>query len=252
MTSSEQYADMASQLRRMADQSADLWKQGAAALTKQAETLSQLPPIDPAAGLSRYFELLHQAVEVNRELAGSWAAAVTSMSDAFAASAPVAAAGSNATSEADAAAPKADAAASAADAAASETNAAGSEPDAAEAAVEVAEQAAAVQQVAAEQAVVVEQESVAPESVAKESVAKESVAEQDSVAEQGSGATPKPKAPRAAARDARVKAKAPYEGKTKAQLSGMLVDRGLPKSGTLAELINRLVADDEHTASAGS
>lgn len=79
MTSAEQYTAVASQLRAAAEKAANLWKQGAATLTEQADALAKLPGVDPAAGVQRYFELLQQAVDVNRELATKWAAAVNSM-----------------------------------------------------------------------------------------------------------------------------------------------------------------------------
>ena len=51
-------------------------------------------------------------------------------------------------------------------------------------------------------------------------------------------------AERAAARDAKAKAREPYEELTKAELSDQLAERGLPKSGNVEELIERLVSAD--------
>ena len=51
-------------------------------------------------------------------------------------------------------------------------------------------------------------------------------------------------AERAAAKEAHNKAREPYEDLTKAELADQLVERGLPKSGTLDELIERLVSAD--------
>lgn len=54
------------------------------------------------------------------------------------------------------------------------------------------------------------------------------------------------RAERAAAKQAREQAREPYEGLTKAELSDQLAERGLPKTGTVEELIERLVdADSE-------
>lgn len=52
------------------------------------------------------------------------------------------------------------------------------------------------------------------------------------------------RAERAAAKQAREQAREPYEGLTKAELSDQLAERGLPKTGTVDELIERLVGSD--------
>ena len=51
-------------------------------------------------------------------------------------------------------------------------------------------------------------------------------------------------AERAAARQAKKEAREQYEGLTKAELSDLLAERELPKSGTVEELIERLVSAD--------
>jgi len=51
-------------------------------------------------------------------------------------------------------------------------------------------------------------------------------------------------AERAAAKKAKEQASEPYEGLTKAELAEILTERELPKSGTVEELIERLVAAD--------
>jgi hypothetical protein len=51
-------------------------------------------------------------------------------------------------------------------------------------------------------------------------------------------------AERAAAKAAHDKAREPYEELTKAELADQLAERGLPKSGTVDELIERLVSAD--------
>ena len=52
------------------------------------------------------------------------------------------------------------------------------------------------------------------------------------------------RAERAAAKQAREQAREPYEGLTKAELSDQLSERGLAKTGTVEELIERLVSAD--------
>ena len=49
---------------------------------------------------------------------------------------------------------------------------------------------------------------------------------------------------RARARQAHQQARERYEGLTKAELSDMLAKRGLPKTGTVNELVERLVKAD--------
>ena len=49
---------------------------------------------------------------------------------------------------------------------------------------------------------------------------------------------------RAAAKQAEEQAREPYEGLTKAELADILAERELPKSGTVEELIERLVSAD--------
>jgi len=51
-------------------------------------------------------------------------------------------------------------------------------------------------------------------------------------------------AERAAAKKAKEQAREPYEGLTKAELADQLAERDLPKSGTVEELIERLVSAD--------
>lgn len=57
------------------------------------------------------------------------------------------------------------------------------------------------------------------------------------------------RAERAAAKQAREQAREPYEGRTKAELSDQLAERGLPKTGTIEELIERLVSSDSEDGS---
>jgi len=53
-------------------------------------------------------------------------------------------------------------------------------------------------------------------------------------------------AEREQARQTRERARQRYEGLTKAELSDQLAERGLPKTGTVEELIERLVSADSH------
>lgn len=75
------------------------------------------------------------------------------------------------------------------------------------------------------------------EDVANEQAAAAEQAEKDLIKEAK-------KAERDAAKKAHEEARAAYEGLTKAELSDKLAERDLPKSGTVDELIERLVAAD--------
>ena len=70
------------------------------------------------------------------------------------------------------------------------------------------------------------------------------VAETSPTAPVGGRSTPAAAAHRAAAKDAQEAARAPYLGLSKADLVSRLSDRKLPKSGTIEQLISRLVAAD--------
>lgn len=191
MTSTEQYTAIAGRLRSATETSAELWKQGAAAFTQQAELLSKMPKVDPAAGVQRYFELVQQAVDVNRELAAKWANAVGSMTGLL--SQQVATVNQITKNQLNTTADL------------------------------VVEQAESVEQVAQDQAAQVEAEEKAEARRAKA-------------------------AERAAAKEAHEKAREPYVGLTKAELSEQLAARELPKTGNLDELIERLVESDEKRA----
>ena len=54
-------------------------------------------------------------------------------------------------------------------------------------------------------------------------------------------------AERAEAKHAQALAREPYLSLTKAELSALLAERGLPKTGTIAALIERLVAADSQS-----
>jgi len=56
------------------------------------------------------------------------------------------------------------------------------------------------------------------------------------------------KAEREQARQAHDRARVRYEGLTKAQLSDQLAGRNLPKTGTVEELTERLIEDDNRRA----
>ncbi len=71
----------ARQTRNATEKTAENFKQGVREVTEQADQLfGQLPTVDLAQGVERYFEFVQRVVDINRELATSWADAVTSLS----------------------------------------------------------------------------------------------------------------------------------------------------------------------------
>ena len=80
MTSmTRQYSAAASQARNAVDKTADVWTEGARAVTGR---LFGLPRVDLVPAVERYFDLVQRAVEINRRLAVSWAEAAATLSGA--------------------------------------------------------------------------------------------------------------------------------------------------------------------------
>ncbi len=180
----DQYAALAGTTRSATEKSMEMWKSGAQVLADRA---NKMPRVDVSKSVERYFELVQRAVDVNRDLAATWADAVTSMTGVFT------------------------------DQAKSLTG-------------------AAIRQTEHVADVVVEQAEHA-EQVAKDEAAQVEAAEKD--AERQARAEE-----RRQAKEAHQQARAPYEGKTKAELSDLLAERDLAKTGNLDELVERLVEDD--------
>ena len=105
----------------------------------------------------------------------------------------------------------------------------------------LSEQVAAVSKLAQDQT-----KSVAGVVSAQADAVQETAANQADAADQEAKAeTRRAKAAeRSEAKEAQAKAREPYLGLTKAELSDKLAERGLPKSGNLSALIDRLVESD--------
>jgi hypothetical protein len=261
MTTSESgpqspYPALAEGMRAAAANAVLLWEAGAQALAAQAEAIQRMPLLDPGPGIDRYFELLQQATEANRQLAGQWAAAVRSMGEVLSRIGP------DGTGIPVAVPVPPDGAASADDA-----------PRAATGTRESPVATAATGEPAAELMV---PEPVAPAVAAADGA--EGVhdgAEVQVAPTGGSGAVPSSPRPPARSRARRSPGTtAPPTGRTdsgdsssspdtapsgeaddsgadpraayvrlgKAAISARLAERGLPRTGTLAQLVNRLVA----------
>jgi hypothetical protein len=78
MTSmTRQYSAAASQARNAVDKTADVWTEGARAVTGR---LFGLPQVDLVPAVERYFDLVQRTVEINRRLAVRWAEAAGTLS----------------------------------------------------------------------------------------------------------------------------------------------------------------------------
>jgi hypothetical protein len=185
MTSmTRQYSAAASHARNVVDKTADVWTEGARTVTGR---VFGLPQIDLVPAVERYFDLVQQAVDINRRLAVRWAQAAATLSGAV--------------------------------------------REKAESAGDVVrEKAEAAGDIAREQAE--KAELAAREQAAKAEQAEQELARQARQAE------------REHARQAHDRARARYEGLPKAELSDLLAQRDLPKTGNIDELIERLVEAD--------
>jgi hypothetical protein len=218
MTSmTRQYSAAASQARNAVDKTADVWTEGARAVTGR---LSRLPQVDLVPVVERYFDLVQRTVEINRRLAVSWAEAAGTLSGAVREKTEQA--GEVVREKAEAAGDIVREQAENAERAAREQAA-----KARQAEKELARQARHAEREQAEQA-----ERAAREQAAKAGQAEQELARQARQAE------------REHARQAHARARARYEGRTKAELSDLLAQRDLPKTGNIDELIERLVEAD--------
>jgi hypothetical protein len=219
MTSmTRQYSAAASQARNAVDKTADVWTEGARAVTGR---LFGLPQVDLVPAVERYFDLVQRTVEINRRLAVGWAEAAATLSGAVREKAE-----------------------SAGEVVREKAEAAG---DIAREQAEKAERAAREQAAKAEQA---------EKELARQ--ARQAEREQAAKAEQAGRAAAREQAERAEqelarqarqaerehARRAHQRARARYEGLPKAELSDLLAQRDLPRTGNIDELIERLVEAD--------
>jgi hypothetical protein len=186
-TSTESYTAVAGQAREATEKTVETFKQGVAKFTDQANVLAKIPTVDLTQPVARYFEYVQKSVDLNRELATTWAELVTSLSGT------------------------------------------------------VRQQAERVTEIVKDQTDV-----VADLAVKRAEQAEDVADEQAKLAEEAKKEQDRQvkAAERAAAKQAKEQAREPYEGLTKAELSDLLAERELPKTGTVEELIERLVSAD--------
>jgi hypothetical protein len=200
---------MTRQYRAAAGRARNAEGKAAGLRTRGARTVTDLVPglprVDLVPAVERYFELVQRTVNINRRLTVRWAQAVGTLSGVVR---------DKAESAGDLVREKADTAD-----------------------IVMREQAEKAQQAALEQAKRAEQAEKGRAQAAREQAQKAEQPEKG-LARQGR------QAEREQARRAHKRAREGYEGLTKAELSGQLAKRELPKTGNLDVLIERLVEAD--------
>jgi hypothetical protein len=189
MTSNQPYTTAAGQARETTDRLAGAWREGMKKLADQATMIPTKPPVDLNQSMEQYFQFVQRTVDLNRDLATSWAEMVNTLTGATREQA-----GSFSRIVKDQAHTLAGMA---------------------------AQQAEKTQQVAQEK--VEQAEQAEPEKARRTRQADRERVNQD-----------------------RAKAREAYEGLTKAELSDQLGERGLPRTGNVEDLIDRLVEANDN------
>ena len=201
MTSTEPYTEaytaVASQARQATEKSVEVFRNSAKTFTDQLDQF-KIPTVDLTEPVTRYFEYVQKAVDLNRDLATKWAELVTNLS--------------------------------------------GSVREQAEKVTGIVkDQTNTVADLTVKQAEKAEQ--TAKEQADKVEQAKRELIEEAEEAEKAQVREAK-RIERAEAKKAQEQAREAYEGLTKAALSDQLAERGLPKTGNIDDLIERLVSAD--------
>ena len=187
MTSNQPYTTAAGQAREITERLAGPWREGMKKFADQATMIPTMPPVDLNQSVEQYFQFVQKTVDLNRDLATSWAELVNTLTGATR---------EQAESFSRIVKDQADTLAGMA-----------------------AQQAETTQQVAHERAEQAEQ-------AKQERTRRARQAERERVNQD------------------RAKAREAYEGLTKAELSDQLAARGLPRTGNVDDLIDRLVEAD--------
>ncbi len=189
MTSNQPYITAAGQTRETTERMAGAWREGMKTLADQATVIPTMPPVDLNQSVEKYFQFVQRTVDLNRDLATSWAELANTLTGATR---------EQAESFSRIVRDQADTLADIA-----------------------AQQAEKTQQVAHERAEQAEQ-------AEQERARRARQAESDRVNQD------------------RAKARAAYDGLTKAELSDQLAERGLPRTGNVDDLIDRLVEANDN------
>ncbi|MGS0683997.1 SAP domain-containing protein [Nakamurella sp. GG22] len=221
--STDSYTAAAGQARQATEKSVDVFKNVTQRFTDQFD-VAQLPAVDLTQPVTRYFEFLQKAVDVNRELATQWVELVSNFSGSVREQAQQI--GTVVNEQADTVADLTTRQAEQAERAAKE--------QVEQARREQAEEAEEAEKAKAREAKRVERE---------EARRAQQQAEEAEEAEKAKAREAK-RVEREEARKAREQAREAYEGLSKAELSDKLAQRGLPKTGNIEDLIERLVSAD--------
>jgi hypothetical protein len=206
MTSTETVNAAADQANGAVQRSAQLWQQGTKSLAEQAEQLWQFPQSDSINDATRkYFEYLQDGLEVNKNVALKWIGALTSITEAVRDQLSTVTDFQKGHSQA------------------ISTWISSESETFQNAAQQQAEQLDEARREQAQQA----------EQAQQELQDKARQAERDKARQE-----------REQARRARQEARERYQGLTKVELADKLAERGLPKTGNVDELIDRLVSAD--------
>jgi len=206
MTSAETVNAAADQTNGAVQRSAQLWQQGTRSLAEQAEQLWQFPQSDSITDATRkYFEYLQDGIEVNKNVALKWIGALTSITDAV-------------------------------------RDQLGTVTDFQQGHAQaistwISSETETFENAARQQAEQVDK--AQRQQVERAQQAQEELQEQARQADRE-----KAKQEREQARRARQEARERYEGLTKVELADQLAERGLPKTGNVDELVDRLVSAD--------
>jgi hypothetical protein len=181
MTSNQPSTITAGQARETTERLADAWTEGMKKLADQATMIPTMPPVDLNQSLEQYFQFVQRIVDLNRDLATSWAALVNTLTGA------------------------------------------------------TREQTESFSRIVKDQvdtlASMASQQAEQTQQVAHERAEQAQHAEQER-ARQAEGER---------VDQDRAKAREAYEDLTKAELSDQLAERGLPRTGNVDDLIDRLV-----------
>jgi flagellar biosynthesis GTPase FlhF len=224
--STDSYTAVAGQVRQATEKSVEVFRNAAQSFTDQLDAVT-FPVVDLTQPVTRYFEYVQKAVDVNRDLLIRWAELVSTLSGSVREQAEKV----NGIVK--------DQTDTVADLTVKQAQ------KAEQAAKEQAEKAEQVKRAQAEEAEEAEKAKVREaKRVEREEARKaQQQAEEAEEAEKAKAREAK-RIEREEARKAQQKARAAYEGLTKAELSGQLAKRGLPKTGNVEDLIERLVSAD--------
>ncbi len=195
--STDSYTAVAGQARQAIEKSVEVFKNATQAFTNPLDAV-KIPTVDLTEPVTRYFDYVQKAVDVNRDLAMKWAELVTDLS--------------------------------------------GSVTERAQRVSSVVkDQADTVADLTVKQAQKTEQ--AAKEQADKAEQVKRELEREAEEAEKAQAREAK-RVEREQARKAQQQARKAYEGLTKAELSDLLAERDLPKTGNIEDLIERLISAD--------